>query len=392
MRPLRFPWKGKKIPHGSLDLLRECNIRCKGCFNQQPGRMKSFEEVKKDLDGLMALRRVHTLSLTGGEVTLHPELPRIVQLIRSRKIKVAIVTNGLLIDSGMLTDLKKADLNLIMLHIQRDQERPDLPPRPTVEDAETLRNRKLQLIADHGMEAGISYIIFKNRLEELKRLIQTTLATEHTNFILLTVYRDFDQFVNLRGSLDSGYCGEHSSAAVAHEPSDDGIGMEALMKFLEKQNMRPFSFLGSNKNPKEVCWHAFLGATVHFKNRPVFCRFIKSSLLERIAIRLLMIFAGRAPFMYKPGKFRFQLQLVLNGLMGGDLKANARLLYEILKKGASLQNKHFLLQRPPKLLSNGEVSFCNNCPDATIKNGKLVPSCLSDRIVNKTTQKEGAGS
>ena len=112
MKLMRLPWDGQRVPHGTLDILRECNISCRSCYNCRPHSVKPYDQIVNDFEGMLAQRRLHTVSLTGGEVTLHPDLIRIVTYIRSRGVKVAIVTNGVLIDSDMVSSLKKADANL----------------------------------------------------------------------------------------------------------------------------------------------------------------------------------------------------------------------------------------------------------------------------------------
>ncbi len=120
---IALPWQGHRTPHATLDILRECNIACPGCFNNQPPATKDLGQLRRELDQLLALRRLHTITLSGGEPLLHPDLPDIIRLIRRRNLRVAILTNGLLLDAGRAENLRRAGTDAILLHIQQNQSR-----------------------------------------------------------------------------------------------------------------------------------------------------------------------------------------------------------------------------------------------------------------------------
>lgn len=380
MKMMRLPWEGKSTPHGTLDIMGSCNIKCRGCYNRRSGSPKPFEDIQRDLSCMLAYRRLHTVTLTGGEATMHPELPRIVQHVSSQGIKTAIVTNACLLDGAMVQNLKRAGVCLIIVHIQADQERPDLPAQPTIRDAEELRQRKLKLIADHGVEAGVAYIIYKNRLAELKDVIRGMLSTRHTSFALLTMYSDFGKFVNLSGSVPSGL---RADPPPAGEPGDAGTETETgeVLDVFSSLGLEPFSYVAASNNITAKRWYVFLVGTVIHDDGTFFHRSLRSSLLERLLIRMSVLFTGRTPFFYKPRPFRFKGQVALNALLGGSMKKNISLLRECRRNSGVLEDKHILLQRAPELMPNGEVVFCRGCPDSTIRDGVLVPACLVDRMV-----------
>ncbi|MCU0662984.1 MAG: hypothetical protein MUC50_11740 [Myxococcota bacterium] len=39
-----------------------------------------------------------------------------------------------------------------------------------------------------------------------------------------------------------------------------------------------------------------------------------------------------------------------------------------------------MFQQAPNALANGDYEHCRDCPDATVRNGKLVPVCLVDKL------------
>ena len=71
---MRLPWTGRNVPHAVLDLLRDCDVRCPGCYNARSFPPKPLEQIRGELEALLAARRLHTVTLSGGEPLLHPQL------------------------------------------------------------------------------------------------------------------------------------------------------------------------------------------------------------------------------------------------------------------------------------------------------------------------------
>ena len=128
---IRLPWTSDTVPHAVLDILRGCNIRCRDCYNLQPDHVRPLAEIEEQLDALMCLRRLQSVSIVGGEITLHPDLVEIIRLVRQRGLFVELFTNGVALNDDLLARLKEAGANVIFLHIEPQQRRPDLPAEAT---------------------------------------------------------------------------------------------------------------------------------------------------------------------------------------------------------------------------------------------------------------------
>ena len=122
-----LPWTKKSVPHAVIEITRDCNLTCRACYREKHAGMRPVADILRDVEIIERHQRVHTLSLAGGEPTLHPDLPEIVRAVKSRGHCVSLVTNALLLDDAMLACLAAAGLDIVMIHIDEGQTRPDLP-------------------------------------------------------------------------------------------------------------------------------------------------------------------------------------------------------------------------------------------------------------------------
>jgi hypothetical protein len=76
----------------------------------------------------------------------------------------------------------------------------------------------------------------------------------------------------------------------------------------------------------------------------------------------------------------FRVHLILNALTGGKFIQNLFFLLRSVDKGTRLCAKKVLFQSPAYVKDDGIVVHCFNCPDAVVKNGTLVPVCISDKV------------
>ncbi len=371
---IALPWQGHRTPHATLDILRECNIACPGCFNNQPPATKDLGQLRRELDQLLALRRLHTITLSGGEPLLHPDLPDIIRLIRRRNLRVAILTNGLLLDAGRAENLRRAGTDAILLHIQQNQSRADAPSPSDPGGWRKLRASKARLVAESRMAAGLAHIASANTLPELLETVEEMLESPHLEFMLITAQTDFARFRRVRGDV---LCGLRA---------DDGPGpfrplsIETVRGELQRKNMVPFAHVGSFFNPDRPRWLTYLSATLR-SPRGLRRRSVAAARSDRFFMELMHRLHGRYSFFYRAGAARLRFQLLFNVLSGGARLAEAlSFIAASLVPGRTLVEKHIVFQEGPEWLPDGSIDFCRDCPDATIRNGHLVPLCLADRI------------
>lgn len=379
---LQLPWTLATVPHAVLDILRGCNIRCRDCYNLQPDHIKSLAEIDAQLDALTQLRQLQSVSIVGGEVTLHPNLVEIVRRVRRRGLFVELFSNGMDLTDLLLAQLKQAGVNVIFLHIERDQRRQDLPANATGEDLKRLRMEKAELVATHGIEVGLAVTAYPERLDEIEEAVSFALESPHVCYLLVTWWRDVSRMPRLQGDLVEGMAARTNllpASPLAQEP-----GPQDLCRWFEKRfQLAPFASLGSNQDPADPRWLSFMVAAVHQQGKLSLYRSLQATWLERAFLEASRRFTGRYPFYQPQRPFQSGLHLVANGVAGGGLARSLRLLQLSNRPGGRLSVKRLLFQWPATLDDRGHVVHCQCCPDAVLKDGRLVPLCISDRVTVK---------
>lgn len=377
---IRLPWSGADIPHAALDVLRGCNVKCEGCYNARPAEVKPIDQLRAEVDELMRLRRLQTLTLTGGEPALHPELPAIVRYIKSRKLRLAMLSNGLRLDEDLVGRLAADGMDMILLHIQSRQERPDLPPHPTAEQLRDLRAAKARLIHRHGMETGITGICYPGGQAEVRGLLDEVMSSPDLSFLLLCRRCNMDKFQAIRGHIGTRMAARRQGPESLTRLASVEMPEEPFNAVLADYGLIPFAYIGSSRDPAHPMWISFFVATLADASGTVerFC--VRPSRLDLSLMKLMRRLHGRYVFFFKSSAATFRARLVLSALSNRRNAGLWRLLLRSFRPGAVLREKHVVIEHSPELMPDGEVVYCRECPDATLRNGVLMPPCLADRV------------
>lgn len=91
-------WLEKNNLLGELffELTFRCNLKCIHCFNKKnliKQEILTFHDVKKAIDEAYELG-IHTIGVSGGESTLHPDMLEILKYAKSKKLAIKILSNG----------------------------------------------------------------------------------------------------------------------------------------------------------------------------------------------------------------------------------------------------------------------------------------------------------
>lgn len=112
---------------GYIQVVRHCNHFCGFCSNPTTPYTHDFESMRVLVDDFVR-RGYFGVILTGGEPSLHPELPRIARYARDQGLHVRMITNGhRLADEGFAREMAEAGLQLV--HVSVYSVRPEVEER-----------------------------------------------------------------------------------------------------------------------------------------------------------------------------------------------------------------------------------------------------------------------
>ena len=382
-KTIPFPWRGQGVPHGTLNISSGCNIQCERCYNPlNEFHFKSVDEIRCDLEQLLACRRLHTITISGGEPTLHPKIVEIVAMLHARRLKIILCSNALTLDESLVAQLAKAGLDLVLMHIQTHQQRADLPDPSDSAAVCELALKKAALLHKHDIESGLAFTLEKENVAHFVDLMQKAMDSPYLNYTLVTTTRDFQSLGTVEGNIRDGFTvpfaptTEQIEQLQAHSINTDDF--EKLM--VERFGLLPFSHLGWSNGKAGRAWLNYQIAAVTNPHKPTQVADLKPSLLEKTVLCLLDRLKLRFPLFVRPSGFMYGMQLLLNGLSGGRFGSNANMLLRSLAPGSKLIDKHIIYQNICYLDHDRNVVICENCPDATYQDGHLIPICLLGRV------------
>jgi MoaA/NifB/PqqE/SkfB family radical SAM enzyme len=138
LKSRRHPIEAQIIP------IRRCNLSCTYC-NEFDSFSKPVptQELIHRVDLLAALGTA-TITISGGEPLLHPELDEIIKSIRGHGILAGLITNGYLLTSERIKRLNHAGLDHLQISI--DNVIPDDVSRKSLRTIQ----KKLRLLAEYA--------------------------------------------------------------------------------------------------------------------------------------------------------------------------------------------------------------------------------------------------
>jgi len=108
-----------------LQITERCNLHCAHCFISAGnyGDTMPIEIIRNVVIAKLKNCRVTSVTLTGGEPFVHPDIIKIVYLLKNNNIKVGICTNGISINQNQMETLAK--IGNVHLNVSLDGFRPE---------------------------------------------------------------------------------------------------------------------------------------------------------------------------------------------------------------------------------------------------------------------------
>jgi organic radical activating enzyme len=174
---------------GYIQVVRHCNHFCGFCSNPTTPYHHTFETMQVLVDDLVK-RNYFGVILTGGEPTLHPELPRIAAYARERGLHVRMITNGTrMADPDFAREMAEAGLQIVHVSIYSVHPEVELKCRG-VEGTLEKAFQALENAHRFGIEVNINCVINKLNADHLDGNIRYYL--EHHPYATHFVWNNLD--------------------------------------------------------------------------------------------------------------------------------------------------------------------------------------------------------
>jgi uncharacterized Fe-S cluster-containing radical SAM superfamily protein len=359
LRPQKI--SAREVPHAVIEPNYTCNRRCALCYNRYRDIVKSFDQVAAEVDQALTKRNLETISILGGEPTLHPCLPQIVSYIKSKKLVCQILTNGLVLykdDQNVLLDrLVQAGLDRIVLHV-------DCGQGIDQKEMDAMCEALFSKFERRKLYFALSITLYEANKDAIPGLMKRYAHYRYFDGILATLARETDRL--LRPKSSSTRIPELNAIYTCLR-SDLGI--------------EPSSYLPSNLDDREIRWLIYFyymnvntGATVSI-----------SPTLTRLFRRIYRFTTGRHMFAATMKASFFKIWFFITTALELLLKpARIPEFIHLVNNSALMKDLRFhyiVLQSAPQFNPEKQcVEICYHCPDATIRNGRLTPVCLADLI------------
>lgn len=387
----RMPYSGRDVPHAVIEVNQKCNISCAACYKSKNNYTKPLEQVKQEVDLVTSLRNLNLVTLAGGEPTLHPDLPEIIRYIAAKGPLVQMLSNGYQLDGAQLDAYREAGLHGIFLHIDSMQRRPDAPGQRSERDLNALRQTIARRVRRHGLYCFLECTLYQQNLPELPEIVEFVLSTPECSRLLVTCFTDLATAASRlkRGEI----LGSPVTPWVAPKPgatpedsSRNAVDNAEVERLLARTlGMRPFAYLASNTRATEQRWIFYYSFVINLpggERKVLHAPPSFGKLVELVYARTKK--QGKAySFGDIPDAARSVQMLLAHAVISLDpqvLLETMAFLAHLLKRGARLHHKSFNFQQGPNATPDGELEYCQDCPDATVRNGRLVPVCMVDLL------------
>jgi hypothetical protein len=359
-----LPWTRQTVPHAVIEITQDCNLACEACYRKKAVGMRPVNEILDDVRIIEKHQRVHTISLAGGEPTLHPDLPTIVKKVKARGHCVSLVTNGLLLSDDVLAALASAGLDIVMIHVDEGQRRPDLPEPANIEQINRLREQMAMRVHSHGISAGLCTTIYPKSLPNIPSLIGLFMRNPHINFLFAT------HAVAIPDLVKGVQKGTHSL------PVDRTTNSMVIQNMRDHFTLEPYAFIPPTTfaTDGELPCITYSVPVAHGR-KPHYLA-MKSGRADRILVRLSRVLAGRYLYFTPNRILANQIQIIVNGLFSGRILRTAKFL--LRSKPSQLRIKRLVFENAPRITPQGTVNCCDFCPNSTVRDGVVIPVCLAD--------------
>ena len=376
----RLPWSDSDNAIAWYEPTAMCNLACEGCYRDNvKDSHKPLDLVRRELDAFRRLRTSDCMNIAGGDPLMHPEIVAVVAEVRRRGWKPIVVTNGILLTPDLLRDLARAGVFGFTFHVDSKQGRPGRWRGKSETELNELRHEYAAMVAAAGaLVCSFDCTVYPDTLRDVPSLVDWAQRNidivQNMVFIAIRRLHDglpFEWLVEGRPVARADlvcFDDRHGDAELASTELLRVV-REALPEFA------PCAYLGGTVRPDAFKW--MLTERVGTRREllgyagPKFIELVMSAhhlLTGRYLSHLRPRLRGTRAALLAMAPFDAGLRRAA-GRMLASLARRPRGIFE----RACFQTVMFI--QPVDFLPDGQQDMCDGCPDITIWEDRLVPSC-----------------
>ncbi len=368
---IKMPWRTPNCPNVMLEVTDACNVTCRMCYKKKGNILKSISQIQRDIETALRVRRLHTMTISGGEPTLHPELCRIVTIIKNYGLHVFLLTNGVLIDEKYLSKLKKSGLDSILFHVDMGQTRPDLPVNPSFNDVKVRLKQLARMANSFGIDVSISLTLYGDDQETLRNFSCFFFDSEEITFLFIA--RGVDPNDLVLQLEDSERTNDVSPVVSGVTRSTQRVIDYYMMEY----NVEPFAFLPASDGKRTVWISYFVPIIYTETNANLFN--IRANYLDLWLMEIPRLFSGHYVHKTNQNSVVTLLRTVANGVTTFRLRQLTRFLMQSVSANNKLKHKVIVYDDGP-IVENGRLITCADCPTGIVRDDKVLRCCTADYI------------
>lgn len=351
----KLPFSKCNNPNGWIEPTTFCQLKCPFCYRgcdqtDHKPEHKKIRDVLSEVDDLIRIRNIQTLTIAGGEPLLYPDLDQLIGYAISKKLNVMINTNGILIEKERLKELKKLGVTRIVIHVDKYQHR---EATNTESGVNLLRKKYCNLFREvGGIALGFIMPISGENVGDLDVLIPFFKA--NADIIRLCSF--------------TLLCESSSGKTL---PLKKNIEPEKVFsRIKELYGLEYCAYLGKTES-NSISWlfayNIFAGKKLLGSLDAGIVEFIQREYYKNEKKYLFVSEENLS-------STKFTLYKILN-------KSTRRMFlnYLVGKIRGKVYEQIILVVNTPRLV-NSEWDLCEGCPDAILYKGNLVPSCFLEKV------------
>jgi organic radical activating enzyme len=377
----RLPWNLADNSISWLEPTAACNLYCQGCYRKnEKDSHKSLKLIREELDVFKKFRKADGVSIAGGDPLTHPDIVKIVKMVKEDGFKPIMNTNGKELTKELLAELKKAGVFGFTFHIDSKQGRAGWKGKNEIELNE-LRYQFAKMLADAGnISCAFNSTVYEDTMKYIPEMVKW--AQENIDLVQVMVFIIYRAVNNAAYDFYLGPKKIDMSQLVYNEdvPDRTDIKAEEVWETIKKEypDFDSCAYLNGSEQPDSFKW--LLSGRLGTKKK--IYGYVGAKGME-IVQTLYHLFNNKYLAYSKPKTTRKGKSMLLLSLFDKKIR---KTLWNFFKNPLNifrrLHYQSIMIIQPIDVLDDGRQNMCDGCPDITVWNGKLVWSCRMEEQLN----------